>query len=173
MTGTVFAWYTPPPVEERDFEAELAAAGGSKSKGWANYVLGLGIMLGGLIFMVATNDPESDNLLPIVVGGGATIAGGLIALFGMPSGGDYEKTRRLQYVIDHPELPSGVKNAIADGKIYIGMKEEHLLASWGKPRDINKSVGSWGVHKQYVYGYDVSSFQYVYVEDGEIVSWQS
>lgn len=52
-------------------------------------------------------------------------------------------------------------------QIAIGMPEGALIESWGKPRDINESVGAWGVHKQYVY-----RSAYVYVENGEITSWQ-
>lgn len=56
---------------------------------------------------------------------------------------------------------------ILEKKIALGMSEKALIKSWGKPDDINTSVGRWGVHKQYVYG-----SQYVYVENGEITAWQ-
>lgn len=59
-------------------------------------------------------------------------------------------------------------DAIKNCKIYIGMTQEMLLMSWGKPEDINKSVGSWGVHEQWVYGNT-----YVYLENGIITSWQN
>ena len=42
-----------------------------------------------------------------------------------------------------------------------------VRASWGKPDDINRSVGPWGVHEQWVYGY-----KYLYFEDGSLTSWQ-
>lgn len=60
---------------------------------------------------------------------------------------------------------------IKDGKIWRDMSETALRASWGLPSDINKSVGSYGIHKQYVYGsfYDRT---YVYVEDGKVTGWQ-
>jgi len=173
ISGGVFA---------RDFEAELAAelaaSEKSRQKGWGNYALGLGIMIAGTIFTLATSDPEGDNTLPILVGGGAVVAGSLILLYGEPSMGESaaatKKAGRLQYVIDHPELSDQDKNAIADGKIYMGMKEEHLVVSWGEPRTITASVGSWGVHKQYVYGsFEYGTSQYVYVENGVVVSWQT
>lgn len=161
----------------RDFEAELEEAQGSKDSGWGTYALGLGLMLVGVIAMLATYDPyREDNTLSILVGGGATIGGSLIVLAGLPSvGADYSKISALEYVIAHPDLDFRTKTAIADNQIYLGMKEEHLIASWGKPHDINSSVGTWGIHKQYVYGsYSAySSPQYVYVENGEVVSWQS
>lgn len=63
---------------------------------------------------------------------------------------------------------------IKEEKIAMGMSEKALLASWGRPSDINKSVGSFGVHKQYVYrGGSYSDSTYVYLEDGEVTSWQN
>lgn len=58
--------------------------------------------------------------------------------------------------------------------IKIGMSELALIASWGDPTTVNKSVGSYGTHKQYVYGgYSrYSSPTYVYVENGQVTSWQ-
>lgn len=56
---------------------------------------------------------------------------------------------------------------ILEKKIALGMSEKALIESWGKPEDINTSVGSWGVHKQYVY-----DSQYVYVENGKVTAWQ-
>ena len=41
------------------------------------------------------------------------------------------------------------------------------LESWGQPDDINRSVGSWGVHEQWVYG-----DEYLYFENGKLTSWQ-
>jgi len=53
-----------------------------------------------------------------------------------------------------------------------GMSECALLASWGIPNKVNRSVGVWGVYKQYVYrGYRLSS--YAYVENGRVSGWQN
>jgi hypothetical protein len=55
-------------------------------------------------------------------------------------------------------------------KIRIGMTEEMLIESWGKPQRINKTITKYGTRKQYVYG----SSQYVYIgEDGTIETIQS
>lgn len=59
-------------------------------------------------------------------------------------------------------------DAIMKQEIFRGMSESALVESWGKPREINSSVGSWGTHKQYVYWDD-----YVYVENGIVESWQT
>lgn len=54
-------------------------------------------------------------------------------------------------------------------QIQIGMTDEMCRVSWGTPEDINKTVGSWGVHEQWVYG----SGYYVYFENGILTSWQN
>ncbi|GAH38631.1 unnamed protein product [marine sediment metagenome] len=51
------------------------------------------------------------------------------------------------------------------------MTKEQVEVSWGKPRDINKSVGSWGVHEQWIYR-KFSHSTYLYFENGILTSWQ-
>lgn len=49
------------------------------------------------------------------------------------------------------------------------MTEQMTIESWGRPNDINKTVGSWRVHEQWVYpeeGY------YLYFENGILTAWQ-
>lgn len=58
---------------------------------------------------------------------------------------------------------------VAKGLIWIGMTEQMLLDSWGRPDDINTTVTRYGSRKQYVYGLG----QYVYVVDGIVDSWQN
>lgn len=53
--------------------------------------------------------------------------------------------------------------AIVNERIFVGMSEEALVYSWGRPSKINRS--SYG-SDQWVY-----SSQYVYVENGEIDGW--
>jgi hypothetical protein len=59
-------------------------------------------------------------------------------------------------------------------KIVLGMTTELARASWGQPTDINRSVGSWGVHEQWVYRPALSSGSstYLYFENGILTSWQ-
>jgi len=66
---------------------------------------------------------------------------------------------------------------IQQNKIARGMSERALVISWGKPRRINTSTGSWGTRKQYVYGgfygkYISTKANYVYVRNGVVDSWQ-
>lgn len=56
---------------------------------------------------------------------------------------------------------------IIDEKIWIGMTDKMALDSWGRPTDINRSVGSWGTHEQWIY-YET----YLYFENGKLTSWQ-
>ncbi len=58
---------------------------------------------------------------------------------------------------------------IAKGLIWIGMTEEMLIDSWGRPNDINTTTTRYSVKKQYVY----SNRQYVYVENGIVDAWQN
>lgn len=50
----------------------------------------------------------------------------------------------------------------------MGMTKKEAELSWGKPEKVNKSVGSWGVREQWVYGYN-----YLYFKNGNLTSWQT
>jgi len=67
-----------------------------------------------------------------------------------------------------PEYISEIKQK----KVCIGMSKDEVIASWGKPDDINRTVGSNYVHEQWVYeglNYDCS---YLYFEDGIMTNFQ-
>ncbi|MGX5852185.1 hypothetical protein ACWKW6_01000 [Dyadobacter jiangsuensis] len=57
---------------------------------------------------------------------------------------------------------------LVDGYYWIGMSAEMAKVSLGEPEAINKSVGSWGVHEQWVY-----DGIYLYIEKGKVVSYQN
>jgi len=76
------------------------------------------------------------------------------------------KLRRSKF---HEKYGIEVGEKIASQKIWIGMTEEMLLDSWGKPHDINKTVTQFTNKSQYVYG----NGQYVYVENGSVTAWQN
>jgi hypothetical protein len=59
-------------------------------------------------------------------------------------------------------------NSIRQQKIFLGMTKDMAILSWGNPDSINRTVGTWGVHEQWVYGDNV----YLYFENGKITSWQ-
>lgn len=56
---------------------------------------------------------------------------------------------------------------ILKGKIIIGMDRDMVIASWGSPESKNRTVGSWGVHEQWIYGNT-----YLYFDDGILKSFQ-
>src|SRR5690606_4381562 len=56
------------------------------------------------------------------------------------------------------------------GYYWLGMTDEMTKASLGSPSDINRSVGSWGVHEQWVYR---SRKLYLYFENGILKSYQN
>lgn len=66
-----------------------------------------------------------------------------------------------------------VSRATADGKIFIGMTAQEAQNSWGRPTKINQSLGSYGVHEQWVYERGNFRTQYVYLQNGVITNIQS
>lgn len=71
----------------------------------------------------------------------------------------------------HPAWDDRVIQAIVCGRVFIGMTAEQARAGWGAPDDINRSVYSFGVHEQWVYGEYGSG--YLYLEDGIVTSIQN
>lgn len=55
---------------------------------------------------------------------------------------------------------------IIDGRVKIGFTKKMCEEAWGEPNEINKSIGSWGVHEQWVYGLG----SYLYFENGKLTS---
>lgn len=59
-------------------------------------------------------------------------------------------------------------NELKKGYYWIGMNREMATISLGSPKDINRTVGSWGVHEQWVY-----DSKYLYFENGKLTSYQN
>jgi hypothetical protein len=59
-------------------------------------------------------------------------------------------------------------NKLKEGHYWIGMNREMATISLGSPKDINRTVGSWGVHEQWVY-----ENRYLYFENGKLTSYQN
>jgi len=84
---------------------------------------------------------------------------------------EQEKARQIQGKARVDELrkkynPSTAE-LIINHKLQLGMTKDMVIESWGQPKNINKSVYSWGVHEQWVY-----DSRYLYFEDGILTSWQ-
>lgn len=73
--------------------------------------------------------------------------------------------KRKDNLIAKYGVTAGTK--IFEGWFWIGMTEEMTRESLGKPEKINKSVGRWGVHEQWVYG-----STYLYFENDILTSYQ-
>jgi hypothetical protein len=77
------------------------------------------------------------------------------------------QTRERNECLERSVVPASEVALVRAEKIQLGMSEAALLCSWGRPQSVNRSVGVWGEHKQYIYGR-----VYVYVENGKVTSWQ-
>ncbi|MHC4325372.1 MAG: hypothetical protein ACYSUX_14000 [Planctomycetota bacterium] len=67
--------------------------------------------------------------------------------------------RRQSYLESHPNLEHAVRNAIFNRRIIIGMTQEQVTASWGRPHSVRKNVFSFGVYEQWIYGRWYLNFQ--------------
>lgn len=65
-------------------------------------------------------------------------------------------------------LTFGQQSAIKAEQLTLGMTPCMAIAAWDRPERINQSVGSYGVHEQWVY-----PANYLYFENGVITSYQS
>jgi endonuclease YncB( thermonuclease family)/uncharacterized protein YgiM (DUF1202 family) len=84
------------------------------------------------------------------------------------SHGDFEDSYKKGWI--HESVVSQEK--VANLPLILGMSQEMVLASWGQPDDINKSVGSFGVHEQWIYGDYTTTQYFLYFENGVLTSWQ-
>jgi len=64
-------------------------------------------------------------------------------------------------------LTQAQRKRIEEGKLNIGDSELMIYAVLGEPEDINRTVGSFGEHKQWVY-----PSQLIYTENGKVTGWQ-
>jgi hypothetical protein len=64
-------------------------------------------------------------------------------------------------------LPKNIENAVVEHKIVLGMTEEQVKLSWGKPERINRTVTRRGEREQWIYG-----DTYLYFENGVLDAWQ-
>ena len=60
-------------------------------------------------------------------------------------------------------------NKLKEGHYWLGMTTEMAKISLGSPTDINRNVGLWGVHEQWVYNNGI----YLYFENSTLKSYQN
>jgi hypothetical protein len=73
---------------------------------------------------------------------------------------------KKEYIKNHPERSRFIA-LMEKEKIVIGMNKQEVKFSWGEPRDINRTVTTYGVHEQWVY-----DSSYLYFEGDKLTSWQ-
>jgi hypothetical protein len=78
-----------------------------------------------------------------------------------------EKEREYRQKI-YNQYGKDIGQKLLDGYYWIGMTSKMALVSLGEPRSINKSVGKWGTHEQWVY-----YATYLYFENGILTSYQN
>jgi len=62
-----------------------------------------------------------------------------------------------------------IAEKLFNGHYWLGMTDEMARASLGYPDDVNRTVGSWGTHEQWIYDrYKI----YLYFENGKLTSYQ-
>lgn len=79
------------------------------------------------------------------------------------------KMSKIERIMEKYGCSEDVATMISHGQVRIGMTADQCRASWGRPRDINRSTGTWGVHEQWCYG----GHNYLYFEDGILTSIQN
>ena len=91
-----------------------------------------------------------------------------------------DRQKRIDYVKSkgYVGLDRDIGYAIINKSYCIGMTTTDALASMGYPgHGINKTVGSWGTHEQWVYGYAGYKYNtygpYLYFENGILTSYQN
>ena len=125
--------------------------------------------VGGLLMGSGVRDLQTPGAVVAIVGFTVSSVGLLNPSYWLFP--DAERTRLLNaiHIQGDPNVDQRTKDAIANKQIRIGMSREHLLLSRGQPERINKSVYSWGVLEQFVYG----GGRYVYLKNGRVTSTSS
>lgn len=78
------------------------------------------------------------------------------------------KMKPIERIMEKYNCDEETAILIHQRRVRIGMTDEQCRAAWGRPRDINRSVGSYGVHEQWCY-----NGSYLYFEDGILTSFQN
>jgi len=63
-----------------------------------------------------------------------------------------DAARRMEYVDSHPDIPELMANSIIDKRIMVGMSEEMVEVTWGKPTRVSESKSGEQPLNEWVYG---------------------
>lgn len=89
--------------------------------------------------------------------------------------GVMDEKARMEYVQENG-LTGRDSAAVAEGRVYRGMPEQHIQGALGSPDRINHNVYRSGASTQYVYVSmaNASHRGYVYTDgDGKVTGWQN
>lgn len=79
------------------------------------------------------------------------------------------KMKPIERIMEKYSCDEYTARMIQKHQVQIGMTARQCEAAWGRPRDINRTTGSWGVHEQWCY----DGYNYLYMEDGILKSIQN
>lgn len=79
------------------------------------------------------------------------------------------KMAPIERIMEKYGCDEDIASCILHKQVRRGMTAEQCRAAWGRPEDINRTSGSYGVHEQWVYG----GGNYLYFEDGILTTIQN
>lgn len=79
------------------------------------------------------------------------------------------KMAPIERIMEKYGCDEDIATLIMKKQVRRGMTTEQCRAAWGRPRDINRTTGSYGVHEQWVY----DGYNYLYFEDGILTTIQN
>lgn len=127
------------------------------------------LICGGLISLLAAwmykrQNPDKKILPRILIIVPAVFAG--LFFFGQVEKNKADQRDRGNTIT---EQSTPQKVYVGDKYVYLGMSSEEAGGVWGKPDNINRTTGTWGVHEQWIYGQRQT---YLYFENSKLTSWQ-
>ncbi|OGP62752.1 MAG: hypothetical protein A2170_10070 [Deltaproteobacteria bacterium RBG_13_53_10] len=83
---------------------------------------------------------------------------------------------RQNYVKYRADLTPAIERAILAGEVAIGMTEDDVWASIGRPDRVNRSTYEFGTRVQFCYDnigsrFNFNKYRYVYFENDKVTSW--
>lgn len=79
------------------------------------------------------------------------------------------KMAPIERIMEKYGCDEDIATLILHKQVRRGMTAEQCRAAWGRPEDINRTTGSYGVHEQWCYG----GHNYLYFEDGILTTIQN
>jgi hypothetical protein len=79
--------------------------------------------------------------------------------------------RRRNFIQENADISEVFKEYILEGTVSIGMTTEMVIASWGEPDDINRTVTVGSVSEQWIYG-EIPNAIFIYFTDGVMTAFQ-